>query len=253
MGTGEPEKTQNPARRQRLLSVLSVEPRCVPVQEPGPIGERDRLVCPREACHVIRDDDRQRPFPPDAPLAGRPFPGIRGDQISRTDRSTHCATRDDKPGRGRSRRRPDGRQPRFRCVPNAATTRPASSTPSPLAGSSTRKRGGKSHLTPTSRRERNASAEPQRPAALDESGIGRVTSTQRLSTVPLNVSSGVTGGRCLAGGEGQLCVEPPRFAREREGPEIGASRPLRRIPAIVSFPNPQPALSLLDGNRSSCP
>jgi hypothetical protein len=34
---------------------------------------------------------------------------------------------------------------------------------------------------------------------------------------------------------------------------IGASRPLRRIPAIVSFLNPQPALSLVGGNRSSCP
>jgi hypothetical protein len=28
---------------------------------------------------------------------------------------------------------------------------------------------------------------------------------------------------------------------------------LRRIPAIVSFLNPQPALSLVGGNRSSCP
>jgi len=34
---------------------------------------------------------------------------------------------------------------------------------------------------------------------------------------------------------------------------IGATRPLRRIPAIVSFLNPQPALSLVGGNRSSCP
>jgi hypothetical protein len=34
---------------------------------------------------------------------------------------------------------------------------------------------------------------------------------------------------------------------------IGASRPLRRIPAIVSFLNPQPALSLGGENRSSCP
>jgi hypothetical protein len=33
----------------------------------------------------------------------------------------------------------------------------------------------------------------------------------------------------------------------------GASRPLRRIPAIVSFLNPQPPLSLVGGNRSSCP
>jgi hypothetical protein len=34
--------------------------------------------------------------------------------------------------------------------------------------------------------------------------------------------------------------------------EIGASRPLRRIPAIVSFLNPQPALSLVGGNGASC-
>ena len=33
----------------------------------------------------------------------------------------------------------------------------------------------------------------------------------------------------------------------------GASRPLQRISAIVSFLNPQPALSLVDGNCSSCP
>jgi hypothetical protein len=33
----------------------------------------------------------------------------------------------------------------------------------------------------------------------------------------------------------------------------GASRPLRRILTIVSFPNPQPALSLVGGSRSSCP
>jgi hypothetical protein len=33
----------------------------------------------------------------------------------------------------------------------------------------------------------------------------------------------------------------------------GASRPLRRIPAIVSFLNPQPALSPVGGNGSSCP
>ena len=34
---------------------------------------------------------------------------------------------------------------------------------------------------------------------------------------------------------------------------IGASRSLRRIPAIVSFLGPQPTLSLVGGNRSSCP
>ena len=43
----------------------------------------------------------------------------------------------------------------------------------------------------------------------------------------------------------------PGHGRGRSG--IGASRPLRRIPAIVSFLNPQPALSLVGGNRSSCP
>ena len=53
--------------------------------------------------------------------------------------------------------------------------------------------------------------------------------------------------------------------RSRGGPELvprkprlrtssyGASRPLRRIPAIVSFLNPKPALSLGVGNRASCP
>ena len=34
---------------------------------------------------------------------------------------------------------------------------------------------------------------------------------------------------------------------------VGASRPLRRVPAIVSFLNPQPTLSLGRGNWSSCP
>ena len=41
-------------------------------------------------------------------------------------------------------------------------------------------------------------------------------------------------------------VEPPfQDGPRRSG--IGASRPLRRIPAIVSFMNPQPALSLVGG------
>jgi hypothetical protein len=34
---------------------------------------------------------------------------------------------------------------------------------------------------------------------------------------------------------------------------FGASRPFRRIPAIVSFLSPQPALSLGGVSRSSCP
>jgi len=33
----------------------------------------------------------------------------------------------------------------------------------------------------------------------------------------------------------------------------GAFRPLRRVPGIVSFLNPKPALSLGGGNGSSCP
>jgi hypothetical protein len=34
---------------------------------------------------------------------------------------------------------------------------------------------------------------------------------------------------------------------------FGATAPLRRIPAIVSFLSPQRALNLIGGNRSSCP
>jgi hypothetical protein len=43
----------------------------------------------------------------------------------------------------------------------------------------------------------------------------------------------------------------PTLCFARSG--YGASRSLRRIPAIVSFLNPQPTLSLVGGNRSSCP
>ena len=51
-----------------------------------------------------------------------------------------------------------------------------------------------------------------------------------------------------------LNAEVANSAFELRVPEAyGASRPLRRIPAIVSFLNPQPALSLVGGNRSSCP
>jgi hypothetical protein len=39
----------------------------------------------------------------------------------------------------------------------------------------------------------------------------------------------------------------------RAGSFFGAFRLLRRIPAIVSFLNLQPALGLVRGNRSSCP
>jgi hypothetical protein len=47
-----------------------------------------------------------------------------------------------------------------------------------------------------------------------------------------------------------LRVEPCRSHVVLRTAAIGASRPLRRIPAIVSFVNPQPALSLLGGNHS---
>ena len=45
----------------------------------------------------------------------------------------------------------------------------------------------------------------------------------------------------------------PRLIGKTGVAAFGASRPLRRIPAIVSFLNPQPALTLVGGNRSSCP
>jgi hypothetical protein len=62
-------------------------------------------------------------------------------------------------------------------------------------------------------------------------------------------------------------AHPLRCARRLEGPlwgellngnprlasGIGASRPLRRIPTIVSFLNPQPAFILVCENRSSRP
>jgi hypothetical protein len=53
--------------------------------------------------------------------------------------------------------------------------------------------------------------------------------------------------------EGQLWVDHASSFRRAQMAAFGASRPLRRIPAIVSFLNPQPALSPVGGNRSSCP
>ena len=58
---------------------------------------------------------------------------------------------------------------------------------------------------------------------------------------------------CAAEPEGQLWVEHGGFGVLVRMAAVGASRPLRRTPAIVSFLNPQPALSLVGGNRSSCP
>jgi hypothetical protein len=57
----------------------------------------------------------------------------------------------------------------------------------------------------------------------------------------------------LASPRSRLRVEPCGSIVFARTTEIGASRPLRRIPAIVSFLNPQPALSLVGGNRSSFP
>ena len=50
-----------------------------------------------------------------------------------------------------------------------------------------------------------------------------------------------------------LWVEPRRPARGWGMAGIGASRPLQRIPAVVSFLNAQPTLSLGGWNRSSAP
>jgi len=46
-----------------------------------------------------------------------------------------------------------------------------------------------------------------------------------------------------------------RFPEDALVANVGCRRvsPVRRIPAIVSFLNPQPALRLVSGNRSSCP
>ena len=54
-------------------------------------------------------------------------------------------------------------------------------------------------------------------------------------------------------GQCRSWVEPSRSGARPGRSGIGASRPLWRIPAIVSFLNPQPALSLVGGNGSSCP
>ena len=52
---------------------------------------------------------------------------------------------------------------------------------------------------------------------------------------------------------GRLRVASCRLIVAKRTTGIDASRPFRRSPAIVSFLNPQPALSLVGGNRSSCP
>src|SRR5215831_17717090 len=48
-------------------------------------------------------------------------------------------------------------------------------------------------------------------------------------------------------------MEPGSHAAAAVRSAYGASRPLLSVPAIVSFLNPQPTLSLVSGNRSSCP
>jgi hypothetical protein len=48
-------------------------------------------------------------------------------------------------------------------------------------------------------------------------------------------------------------VEPSWFVAYPTNDRSRRISPVRRIPAIVSFLNPQPALSLVGGNGSSCP
>ena len=57
----------------------------------------------------------------------------------------------------------------------------------------------------------------------------------------------------LRDAEGRLCVELLSSNLPRRVSGIGASRPLRPLPAMVSFLSRKPALSLDGRNRSSCP
>jgi len=97
---------------------------------------------------------------------------------------------------------------------------------------------------------RNSAGKAQPPTAVIG---GRFPPDPFLKGALPEVGFGVTGGQCLTGGERQLRVGLASSTAFRGTPAIGASRPLRRIPAIVSFLNPQPALSLISGNHSSCP
>jgi hypothetical protein len=71
--------------------------------------------------------------------------------------------------------------------------------------------------------------------------------------VPFGAGLFATYPTFCSASEGPLWVEPGGSIATGRMTAFGASRPLRRIPAIVSFLNPQPALSLAGGNRSSCP
>ena len=59
----------------------------------------------------------------------------------------------------------------------------------------------------------------------------------------------------LAAGVAAMCPKHPisRAQRSRQMAALGASRPLRRLPAMASFLSRKPALSLNGRNRSSCP
>jgi hypothetical protein len=59
------------------------------------------------------------------------------------------------------------------------------------------------------------------------------------------VRKGAWAGIAASGSERPLRVEAPRSGANAGRSGIGASRPLRRIPAIVSFLNPQPAGTVL--------
>src|SRR5262249_5216074 len=85
--------------------------------------------------------------------------------------------------------------------------------------------------------------------------------TPRLLRCALRIGSGRTCSRShrgtAIGGEGNSAFgnDPLGFAWDHTPRTTvnSASRPLRRIPAIVSFLNPQPALSLCAESGSSCP
>jgi hypothetical protein len=71
-----------------------------------------------------------------------------------------------------------------------------------------------------------------------------------LSTVPLNVSSGVTAGRCLAGGEGQLVSNLP-VSRENGKVRNRRNSVIAGRFGKVRLPNLQPAPALGSGYAPS--
>jgi hypothetical protein len=75
----------------------------------------------------------------------------------------------------------------------------------------------------------------------------------RASEAPPNERGGNRYVRPTAAAPHLDSTEPTRSRARARRSGVGAPRPWRRIPAIVSFLNPKPALSLGVGNRASCP